>query len=198
MTSIVNDEPKLKFATITCATLCYKRGISCRSLSVCPCLSQVEVLSKKDGWIELVFGTAACFDSLSCTRPMLHGNLGIWIFATELCPELWTLHRFVDRRNVLSTYFDKGGRSAWQTIAVLVGRTKLAILATVDVRLGQFVTVSVYICVQHGTRGTARRAGPSAIADTCVLSCYAMCRYSTLPDFILGILLLFFLAHLFI
>jgi len=42
--------------------------------------------------------------------------------------------------------------------------TKLTILATVD---GQFITLSVYLCVQHGAHEAARRAGSSATSDTC-------------------------------
>ena len=32
----------------------------------------------------------------------------------------------------------------------------------------QFITPSVDLCVQHGRRDAARRAGPSATADTCI------------------------------
>jgi len=35
-------------------------------------------------------------------------------------------------------------------------------------QLGQFVALSVYRCVQHNASEAARRAGQSAIADTCV------------------------------
>jgi len=33
---------------------------------------------------------------------------------------------------------------------------------------GQFITLSVYLCVQHDAREADRRAGPSATADTCL------------------------------
>jgi len=44
----------------------------------------------------------------------------------------------------------------------VVGRTKLALLATVD----EFITLAVQLCLQHDARETARRAGPSGTADT--------------------------------
>jgi len=33
---------------------------------------------------------------------------------------------------------------------------------------GQFITLSVHLCVQHDAREADRRAGPSATADTCL------------------------------
>ena len=34
--------------------------------------------------------------------------------------------------------------------------------------LGQFITLSIFVCVQHDAREVARRAGPSATDDTCL------------------------------
>jgi len=50
--------------------------------------------------------------------------------------------------------------------ANVISRTyNLTVLATVDVRC-QFITLSVHLCVQHDACQAARRAGPSATADT--------------------------------
>ena len=45
-------------------------------------------------------------------------------------------------------------------LATVVGRNKLTVLVAVG--LGQFITLSIQLCVQHDAREAARRAGPSA------------------------------------
>ena len=66
----------------------------------------------------------------------------------ELCPKLWTLKmlpRHLNRRNMLSTYLNKGGCSD----RVILDRrrsTKLTIPATVD---GCFFTLIVHLCLRH-------------------------------------------------
>ena len=54
-------------------------------------------------------------------------------------------------------------------LATVVGRIKLTILAAVDA-WSQFITLSVHLSVQHDVLEAARRAGPSATADTCCMS----------------------------
>jgi len=53
--------------------------------------------------------------------------------------------------------------------STVVGRAKLTVLATVDVRptslAMQFITLSVHLCVQHDAREAPRRSGSSATAD---------------------------------
>jgi len=53
---------------------------------------------------------------------------------------------------------DKGGRSVKKNWRLSSG-FQFTILATID---GQFITLSVYLCVQQDAREAARRAGPSA------------------------------------
>ena len=73
-----------------------------------------------------------------------------------LTAEIWPRH--VDRRKVMLSV------TSW-TVA---GRAKLTIFATID---GQSVTSSVQLCSHHGARESARRAGPSATADTRLSYC---------------------------
>ena len=54
-------------------------------------------------------------------------------------------------------------------MATVVGRTKLAIHATVDIRPMTMASLS-HLCIHQGAREAARRAGPSAVAETCTLS----------------------------
>ena len=52
----------------------------------------------------------------------------------------------------------------------VVGGTKLTVYLQRSRRstdnLGQFITLHVHLCVQHGAREAARRVDPSAAADT--------------------------------
>jgi len=80
-------------------------------------------------------------------------------------PPLWnyvlrTYQKFLPRpvNQLISTKVD----AECDQLATVVG--KLTVLATTD-DLGQFITLSVHLCLQHDARVAARRAGPSATAD---------------------------------
>jgi len=74
------------------------------------------------------------------------------------------------RLNALSAKFTNVDAQC-DKLATVVSRTKLTTLATVDAGpmslAMHFITLSVRLCVQHVAREAARRAGPSATADTC-------------------------------
>jgi len=61
----------------------------------------------------------------------------------------------------------KGRKTRCDKLATVFGRTKCTVVVTVDI--GQCITLSVHICVQHDVREAASRAGPSATADTCCI-----------------------------
>ena len=63
--------------------------------------------------------------------------------------------------------------------ATVVGRTKLTMLATIGFRPRILaITLSVVLCVQHDEHA-ARRAGPSATADTCYSVCEMVAEVAT-------------------
>jgi len=150
--------------------------------AVINCSAHVEIASRvvspesyieTDRRIEQVHGTVVS-SAIFGIRPK------IWLLPYGTSPECLDVKsssRHVDRRKVLSNVV----RRRW-TLAVinepppppkkkLSRRTKLTILATVDVRPTS-LAVQLYraerpaVYLQHDVRNAARRAGPSAAAET--------------------------------
>ena len=125
------------------------------------------VTSREFCRIELVFGTGASFH-LSY-NVLKRGNLGIYknnstsSGTLSQTPDVKNLLRRIDRRNVLSTLLDKGGRSERNNLDRRRS-AKLTIPPSSDVR------PLVYHSNRQALSTTLfRRGGLWATADTCVI-----------------------------
>jgi len=124
------------------------------------------VTSREFYRIELVFGTGASFH---LSYNVLKGNLGIYknnstsSGTLSQTPDVKNLLRRIDRRNVLSTLLDKGGRSERNNLDRRRS-AKLTIPPSSDVR------PLVYHSNRQALSTTLfRRGGLWATADTCVI-----------------------------
>ena len=136
---------------------------------------------KTVGRIELDFSIEVLMFDLSYA--VLENSFGYRYFQSdgyfppEFCPKRWihkTSLRHVNRRKSCQLSPTKVEAQCDKTNSdrrPVIGRAKLTILATVDVRPTtvaiKFITLSVHLCVQRDAREATRRAGPSATADIC-------------------------------